>query len=72
METKTKRAPASSPRASKVNQQPQTAQAAETAEVDYSPRKMSPRETMIVSLRLAAAAGVVFALLWLAHVKLER
>ncbi|MDR3718579.1 MAG: hypothetical protein P4K98_07235 [Bryobacteraceae bacterium] len=44
----------------------------EPAELDYSPKKMTPRETLIVSLKLAAVAAAFLGLLWLAHVKLEK
>ena len=72
MDTKTQRIPAASSGAAKTNQLPQTAFAGEPAEIDYAPRKMTPRETLIVSLKLAIATGVVFGLLWLAHVNFDK
>ena len=72
METKTQRIPAASSGAANTNQQPQTAFASEPVEIDYAPKKMTTRETLIVSLKLAIATGVVFGLLWLAHVKFDK
>jgi hypothetical protein len=72
METKTRRVPASPAGAAKPHQQPQQALVSDTPEIDYAPRKMTPRETLVVSLKLALVTAVVFGLLWLAHVKLEK
>lgn len=72
METKTQRVPASSAGVSKPLQETPPELVADAPELDYAPRKMTPRETLVVSLKLALAAAVVFGLLWLAHVKLEK
>ncbi len=58
--------------AANTTQQPESASSEATAELDYTPKKMTARETLLVSLKLIAIAGVVFGLLWLAHVKLEK
>lgn len=72
MEAKTEQKRPSSSGAAKTIQQVQLAPGAEADELDYTPKKMTPRQTLIVSLKLAAVSAVVFALLWLAHVKLEK
>ena len=72
METKTQRVPASSTGTAKPHNLSQPACAPDTPDIDYAPKKMTPRETLIVSFKLAVAAAVVLGLLWLAHVKLEK
>ncbi len=72
MEAKTERARASSSVAAKTNLANRSVPSEATSEIDYSPKKMTPRETLMLSLKLAGATAVVFALLWLAHVKLDR
>ena len=72
METKTTRPRAASSVAAKTTQVSQPVQSDAPAEIDYSPKKMTPRETLMLSLKLAGATAVVFALLWLAHVKLDK
>jgi hypothetical protein len=54
------------------NYTPTSAPTHDTAELDYSPKKMTLRETLIVSLKLAVVAAALLGLLWLAHVKLEK
>ena len=51
---------------------PNYAPSGDIAELDYSPKKMTLRETLTVSLKLALAAGAFLGLLWLAHIKLEK
>ena len=71
MQTKTQNSRAASSVAAKTIETPQPASAGDTTEIDYAPKKMTPRETLIVTLKLVVVAGLVFGLLWLAHVKLE-
>jgi hypothetical protein len=71
MEARTQRARTTSSSVSPSVQQAQTAPSGEAVEVDYSPKKMTPRESMVVTLKLLAGAAAFFGLLWLAHVKLE-
>ncbi len=63
MATKTQAAPA---------RQSQPAPAGETEELDYTPKRMSARESLIVTLKLAVAAAAFLGLLWVAHVRLEK
>lgn len=71
MEARTQRARTTSSSAAPSVQQAQTAPAGDAAELDYTPKKMTPRESAVVTLKLLAAAAAFFGLLWLAHVKLE-
>lgn len=41
-------------------------------EFDYTPKKMTARQTLVVTLKLAVAAAAFMGLLWLAHVRLEK
>jgi hypothetical protein len=72
METKSPRVPASSAGTAKPHYLYSPACAPDPPEIDYAPKKMTPRETLVVSLKLAAAAAIVLGLLWLAHLKLEK
>lgn len=72
METKTERSRAASPVAANTNQFSQPDPSGAPTEIDYSPKKMTPRETLILSLKLVGVTGIVLALLWLAHVKLDK
>ena len=72
MEAKTERIREASAVEAKATQPSLPVQSEAPAEIDYSPKKMTPRETLILSLKLLGATAVVFALLWLAHVKLDR
>ncbi len=68
MEAKTEHARTAASAAAQTTQQGQPT----PPDIDYSPKKMTPRETLILSLKLAGATAIFLALLWLAHVKLDR
>jgi|GEM_PF-2561953 len=72
VETKVERTPAGAPANSPAARKPQMPVIDVAPELDYTPKKMTPRETVMVSLKLFAITGAVFGLLWLAHVKLEK
>ena len=72
MQTRAQDRRAASSGAAKTVNTRQPVPAGDAVELDYAPKRMTARETWIVSLKLALAAAAVFALLWLAHVKLER
>ena len=46
--------------------------AGEAEQFDYTPKKMTPRQTLVITLKLAVAAAAFMGLLWLAHVRLEK
>jgi hypothetical protein len=71
MEARTQRARTASSSAAQSAQQTQTAPSGQAAELDYSPKKMTPRQSVAVTLKLLAAAAAFFGLLWLAHARLE-
>ncbi len=72
METKAKSARPASSGAENFNQNSPADLVGSPAEINYLPKKMTPRETVIVSLKLALIAGLVLALLWLAHVMFDK
>lgn len=52
--------------------EPAMEMAGDAPEQDFTPKQLSPLQSLIFTAKLVAIAGVVFGLLWLAHVKLEK